>query len=93
MATSTEISKAIDEAIEKINARIDGDVDRELLKNLKPTMEELMAKREAGTLSLKDFATLLRVCKHVLVPLARKQQVSRLEAIKDMVRNGPMGIS
>lgn len=79
------LSKAIEDAIENLYAKIDESVDKKFLEELTPMMERLKAKQAEGRLDLRDFKDLLRIYRNVIIPAVKKQNVDRLRVIKDMI--------
>jgi hypothetical protein len=74
----SKLTDAINSAAESVSGR---KVDPAILKKLR----ELRRKQAAGKLDLRDLKTFFELYRDTIIPLAKRQQIERLHALKDMI--------
>lgn len=62
-------------------------MDRSFVETeLEPALVRLKQKQEEGTLGLADYIDFLKVYRNVMIPAAMKQQIDRLNTIKELIK-------
>jgi hypothetical protein len=80
-------NKAIDAVIEGFHKKIGEGIDREFVEGIEPVIRRLEEKRKSNKLDIRDLRDCLLVCKNVLVPAAMKQEVDKIQGIKNLVES------